>query len=213
MQPLDRHRVLVGEPESSDPEDGVIGCHMQPCPESSAGRLDAGRDETAGAHESASPHVLREGQDRHALSDLWPDCEGRGALPSYEVPVSFELVERPTHGHPRYPEPDTQVPLRRDRGAGRECLDDFHDVVAQGEVLGARRRRSRRSGLCGRTDTCQLIPAGHRRSVPPAISSSWNRPVMAGSSQTASAPVRLARQNVASAPAASPTVHSTGWTR
>ena len=95
-------------------------------------------ERAARRHEPAPPHVVAEGADIDALRDLRLGDERPRAAPPHEVALPDELVERGPDGEPRHAEIDSELPLRRDRIADIERLDELEDALPRLPLFGQR---------------------------------------------------------------------------
>src|SRR5262249_46282465 len=74
-------------------------------------------------------HVVGERRHRQLLRDLRLADERAGSPPPDEEAVSHEVVERRSQRQPRDSQVDAQLPLRRNRLADVELIDQLEDSV------------------------------------------------------------------------------------
>jgi hypothetical protein len=130
VERLDRHRLLVGEPESRRDQHRLRRRDVEAAAEVRAGELRVERERPrAGAHPPLA-HVLAERRHRQLLGDLRLAHERPGAAAPDEVALSDELVEGGAHGQPRDAEVGAELPLGGDRAADAHALDEVEDLVA-----------------------------------------------------------------------------------
>ncbi len=109
-------------------------------PSRAPARIVAHREGAASGHHSAPPHVLAERGDRQLLGDLRVLDVGAAATPPHEVALPRKVVEGGPHGQPRDAEVGAQLPLRRNRGAHPQLLDQVEHVLARVALLRHLRR-------------------------------------------------------------------------
>ena len=98
-------------------------------------------------------HVVAERRDVDALGDLRLGDERAGTAPAHEIPLAHELVERGAHGEARDAEIDPELPLRRDRVADAERLDQLEHPLAGLALL---RQRAARAGAAAASSRAPL---------------------------------------------------------
>jgi hypothetical protein len=130
VQRLDRHRHVVGEPEPRRDHDRLRRGDVQRTAEVRAGHDRRHRLRLAAGPHPASAHVLAERRHRQLLRDLRLAHEGSRAALSQQEALADEVVERGAHRQARDAEVERQLPLRRDRAADAQLVDQIDDALA-----------------------------------------------------------------------------------
>ena len=167
VQGLDRHRLVVGQPQPLRDHDPLGGRDVEAAAEIRAGVRHLERERPAPRAQPAAAHLLAERRHRQLLRDLRLADVRAAAAPADEIALARKLVDRRPHGQPRDAEIVTQLPLGRDRAADADLLDQVEYLIARLALLRrplrARRHRAThpRPGRSELVNT-NLVPGGGR---------------------------------------------------
>ena len=160
MERLDRHRLVVREPQPLRDDDPLRRRDVEAAAEVRAGVLELERERLAAGPHPAAAHLLAERRHRQLLRDLRLAHERAAAAPAHEIALARELVDRRADGQPRDAEILAQLPLGGNRVPRRRALDQVEDLVARLALLG--------DPLRGR---------GHRGPHPNRVRIKWSIPI------------------------------------
>ena len=135
VQRLQRHRLAVREPDAAHPEHGLAAGHLQPRGEVGVGHDDVRPQQAGRRRQPPASHVVAERGRHQRLRDGRATDERPGPVPALDDPPRHELLEGLAHRGAGHPEPDRQLALTWQHGAGSE-------IGAEGGDLGAHLGRS-----------------------------------------------------------------------
>src|SRR5439155_11980039 len=146
----DRYLEAVRQPKPHDDHDLVSRRDVEEAAQTGAGELASERERRAARGHAAPAHVLAERGHGELLGDLGLLDVGAAAAPAYEVALPREVVERGADGQARDAQIDAELPLRGDRGADTEPLDELQHLLPRGALLRDLRLGSDRLHRCRR---------------------------------------------------------------
>ena len=125
MQDLDRHRLVVSEPQALDPDDPRRRRDVQGPAEVGSGVDLLKLERSRARHHAAAAHVLAERRERELLRDLRVADERAAPVPADKKPVADEVLDRGAQRQPRDAEVAREPSLGRDRLADVEAFDQL----------------------------------------------------------------------------------------
>src|SRR6266550_3132464 len=151
VERLDRHGLVVGEPEALRDDDRLRRRDVEEPPQARARRDDLQRKRPTARLHSSPAHVLGEGRHRQLLGDLRLADEGARPTTADHVALARQLVERRAKREPRHAEIRAELALGRDRLTHAEAFDQVEHAVPGLALLGHGAAASSSAGSASRS--------------------------------------------------------------